>query len=138
MHLFRPTRAAAAVLLAAALAGCSSKPATGEVRGRITFKGQPVAEGTVTFLNPSGQGDAEAKIEADGRYVIANPVAVGDYVVIVTPLTVIKDTDPGKTPPAPVEKPARDIPVKYRQPGTTPLKPTVNPGQNELDFDLTP
>jgi hypothetical protein len=57
-------------------------------------------------------------------------------VVVITPLVQIVDTDPGKSPPAPVEKPAPNIPQKYRQQGTTPLKETVKEGKNEFNFDL--
>jgi hypothetical protein len=63
---------------------------------------------------------------------------VGDYLVEIKPLVEIKDTDPGKSPPAPVEKPAPDIPKKYRQQGLTPLRVTVRRGENVLDFDMTP
>src|SRR6478752_4016759 len=49
--------------------GCSTGPAKGEVQGKITFKGQPVKEGTVTFLNTKEGGAAEAQIK-DGTYVI--------------------------------------------------------------------
>jgi hypothetical protein len=137
MHVLRLV-GAAGVLLTAALVGCSSGPVTGEVRGKVTFKGQPVTEGTVTFLNPAGKGDAEAKLGTDGSYALPAPVVVGDYVVIVTPPTEMKDTDPGKSPPAPVEKAAPNIPRKYRAQGTTTLKAPVKQGPNVFDFDLLP
>src|SRR5262245_35062810 len=114
----------AAALVAAALAGCSSGPKTGDVKGKVTFKGAPVTEGSVTFLNPKGGGDYEAKIDPDGSYAIKK-VKVGEYVVEVKPPIHIVDTDPGKSPPAPVEKNMPNIPMKYRQQGSTPLKPTV-------------
>jgi len=133
-----PARAAAAVLLAAALAGCSSGPATGEVFGKVTFKGQPVTEGTITFLNPNEGGAAEAEIGKDGSYTVSGKVVVGEYLVVITPPVHIVDTDPGKSPPAPVEKPAPNIPQKYRQQGTTPFKETIKPGKNELNFDMKP
>jgi len=119
-------------------AGCQQGPVTGKVRGKVTFKGQPVKEGRVTFLNDKQGGAAEAMIAADGTYAVPNGVVVGDYVVEITPLVEIKDTDPGKSPPAPVEKPAPDIPKKYRMQGTTPLRATVKPGSNEINFDMTP
>ena len=141
MHLRRPTLAAfvfAAGALTAVPVGCSSGPATGEVKGKVTFKGKPVTEGTVTFLNPKGEGDVEAQINKDGTYAVQNKVVVGDYLVVITPPVTIVDKDPGKSPPAPVEKNMPDIPRKYRMQGTTTLKATVNPGQNECNFDMTP
>jgi hypothetical protein len=139
MRCHRTARAAAFLIAAGLLtgipAGCSSGLPTGEVQGKVTYKGKPVTEGTVTFLNPKGEGDAEAQITKEGTYAIPK-VVVGEYLVTVTPPMVIVDTDPGKSPPAPVEKPAPNIPMKYRQQGTTTLKATVNPGKNEVDFDM--
>jgi hypothetical protein len=37
-----------------------------------------------------------------------------------------------------VEKPAPDIPPKYRQQGKTPLRATVKAGKNEINFDMKP
>lgn len=130
-------RLAAAMALPVLLLGCSSGPETGDVAGTVTFKGKAVKEGRVTFLNPKEGGAAESEIGPDGRYSISK-VLVGEYLIVVTPLSVIMDTDPGKSPPAPVEKQAPDIPRKYRQEGTTPLKYTVKPGSNDFKIELNP
>ena len=120
------------------IVGCfPSGPEVGEVSGKVSFKGQPVKEGTVTFLNPSEGGAGESPIGANGSYTIPELV-VGDYIVIVTPLMEMKDTDPGKSPPAPVEKSAPNIPVKYRQQGLTPLKSPVKKGKNEFQIEMSP
>ena len=120
------------------IAGCSSSgPAVGEVSGKVTFKNQPVKEGTVTFLNPNEGGAGESPIDANGSYTILKLV-VGEYIVIVTPLMEMKDTDPGKSPPAPVEKSAPNIPVKYRQQGLTPLKTPIKEGKNEFQIEMHP
>jgi hypothetical protein len=118
--------------------GCSSDPKKGEVAGKVTFKSKPVKEGTLTFLNTKGEGDFEAKIGAEGAYAISGGAVLGEYQVEIKPLIEIKDTDPGKSPPAPVEKPAPDIPTKYRQQGKTPLRATVKAGKNEINFDMKP
>jgi hypothetical protein len=124
---------------AIALAGCSSGPVRGEVFGKVTFKGQPVKEGTVTFLNTKDGGGAEAEINSDGTYVVPRGVVAGEYDrVEIKPLMEMKDTDPGKTPPSKVEKSAPNIPAKYRMQGTTPLKATVKAGKNEINFEMTP
>jgi hypothetical protein len=133
-----PASAAAAALFITLSFGCSQGPAAGKVRGKVTFKGQPVKEGSVTLLNPTEGGAYEASIGADGTYAVSRGVAVGEYVVEIKPLVVIVDTDPGKSPPAPVEKAAKDIPKKYRMQGTTPLKASVKAGENEIDFEMTP
>jgi hypothetical protein len=137
-RLLNASRAMLAGLVLLAAAGCDRGPETGSVRGQVTFKGQPVKEGLVTFLNPTEGGAAEANINSDGTYAVAGGVVVGEYVVEIKPLVEIKDTDPGKSPPAPVEKPAPDIPKKYRQQGLTPLRASIKPGENVVDFAMTP
>src|SRR5437773_2488660 len=84
-----------------ALAGCQSGPARGDVRGKVTFKGQPVTEGMITFINPNGGEGGEMKLGPDGSYEIPRGLPVGDYIVLVTPLIIKVDTSPGKTPPSP-------------------------------------
>jgi len=122
--------------LGALLLGCSSGPKIGDVKGTVTFKGKPVREGIVNFMNPTEGGGAEARLDDEGKYEVKG-LAVGDYLVPISPLMVWKDTDPGKSPPAPVEKPAPDIPVKYRQQGLTTLRAKVNEGPNEIHFPMT-
>jgi hypothetical protein len=144
MSPLRPICAAAlwtvAVCLTALGIGCSSNPgpAPGEVQGKVTFKGTPVTEGTITFLNSKDGGGGEGKLGPDGMYTVPNKLNVGEYVVIVTPPMQMTDTDPGKSPPAPVEKNVKNVPPKYRQQGTTPLKFKVESGPNTANFDLTP
>jgi hypothetical protein len=128
----------AVVFLIALTLGCSTGPPVGKVRGKVSFKGQPVKEGTVTLLNPTEGGAYEASINSDGTYEVPGDVKTGDYVVEIKPLMVMVDTDPGKSPPAPMEKKAPDIPVKYRQQGSTPLKASVKAGQNDIPFEMTP
>lgn len=142
MHVQKAVRLAALVIVAAlftaAPLSCSPGPAKGEVRGKVTFKGKPVTEGTVTLLNLTEGGNAEAQIGKDGTFAVPGTVAVGEYVVEIKPLVVIVDTDPGKSPPAPEEKPAPDIPRKYRMQGTTPLRAPVKAGKNEFNFEMMP
>nr|AYC79635.1 hypothetical protein [uncultured bacterium] len=70
MHSVR-SFAAAAVLTAAAacLSGCGGG-STATVSGAVTYEGQPVGDGYITFTPADGKGqDAGAKI-ADGRYTV--------------------------------------------------------------------
>lgn len=125
------------VVLTAGLAGCTFGPAKGEVRGKITFKNKPVTEGTVNFVNPTVGGGGEAQIGPDGSYAVEGGLVVGEYIVMINPLQVMDSSDP-RTPPTLVEKPAPNIPQKYRNP-TSPLKVTVKEGKNDpFDFDLKP
>jgi hypothetical protein len=122
-----------------AVLGCNSGPETGEVSGTVTFKGQPVKEGALTFMKQGGNGgNYEADIRPDGKFAVVGRVEVGEYKIEVRPLMELKDTDPGKTPKSMVEKNVPDVPRKYRQQGTTPLKETVKRGKNDFKFDMTP
>jgi len=63
---------AAAIILATAcvLPGCGSAAAT--VSGEVTYEGQPVGDGYISFTPADGKGkDAGAPI-ANGRYVVAS------------------------------------------------------------------
>ena len=129
------------VLLGTVLMACKSGPPRGQVSGKVTFKGNPVTEGTVTFHNPKAGHAGEAKLGPGGSYVITTVeggLVVGDYGVMITPLTHIVDLEPGKTPPVDVEKPAPDIPKKYRRQETSALKAQVKEGKNVFDFDMKP
>jgi hypothetical protein len=125
-----------ALLLAAMPLGCSPKLTTGKVKGKVTYKGKPVKEGSVTFLNLTEGGTAGADLQSDGSFD-AGEVVAGEYVVVINPPMEMKDTDPGKSPPAPVEKNMPDIPQRYRQQGSTTLKAKVQPGENDpFVFDM--
>jgi hypothetical protein len=106
----------------------------GEVSGRVTFESKPVAEGLVTFMNPGGGTGGEGQLK-DGTYALSAPLPPGEYKVMVMPL-VERRRDGGKGPEVGVEKPAPDIPQKYRTIGTTDLKATVKEGRQEVNFDL--
>jgi hypothetical protein len=140
-HSFRPYRVAVLPALVVAvflsLVGCGKKTPSGEVSGHVTFKGQPVSEGRVTFESQQSGIADEALLNNDGAYAIKKPLPVGDYQVYVIPLIVREKADP-KGPVVGVEKPALNIPDKYRRISTTDLKATVKEGKNEHNFDMKP
>src|SRR5713101_10157390 len=105
-----------AAFLAAGLAGCLHGPTVGQVSGTVTFRGKPVTDGTITFINPTTGFAAEAGLSKDGSYVVKTPeggLVVGEYIVMVNPLIYLDASNP-RTPPSPVERPASNIPDKYR------------------------
>ena len=59
----------------------------------------------------------------------------GDYKVIVLPLSVRGTPNTGRQVVS-GEKPAPDIPLKYRTIGTTDLKADVKEGKNEFTFNM--
>lgn len=107
----------AVVSLLAASSGCSSEPpppAAFPVSGLVTFEGQPITGGTVTFYHSSRNGGGP--IGPDGTFQVNGeglPPAV--YYVAITP------PDPFATPPVPNAPPREqpkfpEIPEKYRTP----------------------
>jgi hypothetical protein len=124
-------------LLAASLClpGCRGGPPLGRVTGKVTFEGKPVGEGRVTFQNSGTGAGGEALLTPEGTFTLPNPLPVGDYQVTVMPLVVRQKADP-RGPVVGVEKPAPDIPEKYRSLGSTPLKATLVEGPNEVSLDM--
>jgi hypothetical protein len=138
LFLNRPPRPFVVILIALALVvmaclpGCG--PPAGQVSGKVTFEGKSVTEGRITFQSLAGPAD-EAVLESNGTYSIEKPLPVGEYKVTITPLVVRQQVD-GKGPIVGVEKPAPDIPQKYRTIGTTDLRATVKDGKNQFNFDM--
>lgn len=141
MSWFRRAGCRALVLVvgftAVGWAGCRSGPATGEVRGKVTFRGKPVTEGTVTLFDPKTGAVAEAQLGQDGSFAVPGKVVVGEYIVMITPAIYMDNSDP-KTPPSPMEKKAPNIPAKYRNQTLSPLRADVKEGPNNFEFDMTP
>lgn len=128
------------VALASIPMGCgSSGPEMASVRGKVTYKGQPVTKGTVSFQStaPEGGRNATGTINPDGTYTLQteNPgdgAQLGDYRVAISARDdVILDYIPKKPVP-----PKRLVPAKYENPDTSTLTATVKSGSNEFDFPL--
>lgn len=127
-------------------AGCSggSRPPTIPVQGKITYKGQPVTQGMVTFqaVKPAEgypQRPATGTINPDGTYQLATFEA-GDGVI------------PGEYKVAVVSKTGEDtldnpnavakwlIPEKYGTADKSGLTATISPDDSPpkvIDFELT-
>ena len=66
---------AALVLSSAAIVGCGHDPNLGQVRGVVTYKGEPVSGATVSFFPVSSDGVlAVGTTDDTGSYVLAAPV----------------------------------------------------------------
>src|SRR5690242_9684854 len=124
------------LLVAAALfpAGCSRGPKTAPVRGRVTYKGRPVPNGTVAFI-PDGGTAATGEIGPDGAYTLTtfrkgDGAVLGAHKVVITALDAGKEGETADTLPAPL------IPVKYMNLTTTDLRAEVQDHENTINFDL--
>ena len=120
------------------LAGCGSSEPMGKVTGKVTFKGTPVTEGTITFENVEQGGIAAGELQSDGTYSLYCPqggLKPGDYKVAVTP-PVVEGSSNGRTASSASPKETKDIPKKYRDGKTSGLVASVKDGKNQFDFDM--
>jgi hypothetical protein len=134
----------AAALLAAA--GCAGRGA-GNVSGRVTFKGKPLASGSVVMAADEGP-PVTAAINADGTYVCHNVLAGPVKVGVLSPNDALEAKErqaqkPG-IPEVAADTPKFDaakwfpIPGKYANYMNSPLKFDVKKGENTFDIDLEP
>lgn len=131
--------AALAAVSLALCAGCGDDLVT--VEGEVTFAGQPVQEGTISFEPADGQGTSTGgKIEG-GRYCLSGDAAVqpGKKLVRIIGVRKTGRMIPAGTP-APagtmVEEMERYIPTNYNT--TSKLTCEVTPGETNLhNFNLT-
>lgn len=159
-----PYRVAAALLFVPVLvAGCTSSHQSGStVSGKVTYKGQPVTSGTITFHRTAAEqaGAYPYPLKSDGTYEGAGLVAEEMIVTIETESANPKQKTPKynpkagakEDPTAQYDKMMREkgfnasnppdpslyvpIPKKYADKKTSPLKTTITKGRNSKDFDL--
>jgi hypothetical protein len=138
------------LLVAGSAVGCgggkSDKPPLGRVSGTVTYKGQPLPEGSVTFTPVEGKGDdsgqlASGQIESDGSYSLTtfntdDGAVLGQHAVTVQSRdgSQFKPPQPGEPIKYVLQK--SRIPKKYETVKSTPLRFTVEAGSNEFDIEL--
>ena len=113
-------------------AGCGAKDQpTGSVVGKVTYNGQPLTTGVVTFINEKAGSGASGEIDSSGAYRITS-LRTGEYRVAIH-----------RQPPPMLEGPRQgtgawklDIPEKYQAHRTSGLTATVKEGKNTADFAL--
>jgi hypothetical protein len=139
------------------VAGCAkNKRAPATVSGTVTYKGQAVTAGNVTF-HSQDMGSYNTSLAPDGTYQIVD-VPKGELVVTVE----TESANPDKKTPdygrgkgskmyaermamekkmgSPLGQPAGKylkIPAKYATPKDSPLKVTLEAGKQVKDFELT-
>jgi hypothetical protein len=138
--VFRLTGALIVGVVAILIAGCSSEgmehPPTYSVTGKVTYKGETVPKGGISFHGGEGR-PASGKIQPDGTYSLStfsegDGAVAGHYTVSI----VANEADTTKMP-RPGEKPPKDlVPKKYSRPETSGLTADVEKKANEVNFDL--
>jgi hypothetical protein len=112
------------------LVGCGEP--IGKVSGRVTFKGEPVTKGSISF-NLKGKGVAQdAKLDSSGAYTMATPLPTGTYHVYYVPPTP-EPQDPAKGPTPVMVTP---VPAKYQDLQTSGLSFDVKAGVNDIPVQI--
>jgi len=111
--------------------GCGSGggalPSLIPVKGKVTYKGQPLTKGTIRF-EPDGYGRmATGTLQSDGTFVLST-LKKDDGVVAGSHKVSVSDTGPS------LKKEL--IPRKYTDPGTSKLTAEVDSEHTEFTFDL--
>jgi len=124
---------------------CSSGPARGPVKGRVTMGGAPVTAATVFFENAELGGGMNAPLDSNGEFEVKNyqgaGLPVGTYKVAILPGGVMTPDEAG--PKATEAKAARPkansaIPEKYHKTATSGLTIEVKADSAPFEFDLKP
>jgi hypothetical protein len=129
--------------------GCSKNPsAPASISGTVTYKGDPVTGGTLTFVTKENVNYSTA-IGADGKYGKSD-LPEGEMKVVIETESIKPKTDvpaygEGRgNPIGPAPKGAKQvsagkyvkIPDKYNSAVTTDLKVTLSSGSQTQDFEL--
>ena len=128
-HNFRFTAICGAFLLML-FAGCGGNGFK-EIRGTVTYDGQPVKTGTITLLPPDGRGPTAAAIITDGEY--STKAAFGPKQVKIEAF-VVKGTQryPGSTLMCDIRE--QILPERYNS--KTELTCDITSGSRTYDFTL--
>lgn len=151
--LIRPPFAA---LLSLLLTGCGDTdwPATAPVSGTVTWNGKPIANVHLSFRSPGAPRFGSGTTDLAGKYSLTtfqpnDGAIIGEHRVAVRmvatpsseqgPLPDFKDTAAFMKAAQAAEKPVKNpaVPPRFGSPATTPLRATVKPGDNVIDFDLS-
>jgi len=120
--------AAVLALIPTGCGGSADRPPLGQVHGRVTLDGKPLAKVAVVFQPVDGPGrQSSAVTDANGDYVLK--YIRDDLGATVGKNSVRISKQKGH------DLETETVPLKYNQ--QTTLTVDVQPGENEIPFDLT-
>lgn len=126
----RTARTVTAALLLGLLAGCGDG-GLAPVAGTVTYKGQPLKEGTIVFHTAKGR-PAHGRVK-DGQIVEVTTVTLGDGVAVgPARVTVQAVTNAGDM----YAKHTALVPNSYGDPDKSGLSADIKGGPNALTFEL--
>ena len=112
--------------------GCGAKgsgtmPTLIPVKGKVTFKGQPLSKGTVHFEPDDYGRPATGELQSDGTFVLTT-LTEGDGVVAGHHRVCITDTD--------AKSKSGALPKKYAILGASKLEADVSEQNKEFTFEI--
>ena len=138
-------------------AGCSGeskkRPPMAKVSGKVSYKGKPVTDASVTFIMEGSPRVATGQTDASGNFKLTtfdtnDGAFIGTHKVTVVKIaSVAGNKAPEALKPEDLAKMSKDgslqkslktegIPQKYADVKTTTLKYTIEPGSNEKAIEL--
>jgi hypothetical protein len=120
-----------AAILLSGCGGAAPHNPTGTAKVHVAYGDQPVSEGSVQLVSPGNGKGSFGSLDAKGEATLTG-VETGTYTVVVFP-PAASDPDPQR-PEAPKQYP--NIPAKFRNQSTSPLKAEVKAGENDIRVDL--
>lgn len=124
--------AVAGWLLLPAMSGCSQGPQLGNLRGKLTLKGEPFSNARVNLINEKTGAAAAAELNPDGSFSIQN-IPVGSYVVFLAPKTV---GDPDNPAAGSGQDP--NVPPECYDQKLSKLRVEIKAGPNTATLELAP
>lgn len=117
--------------------GCSGRdpnlPPTAPVSGQVTYNGQPVNQGTITF-HPVGEGNPGVSLLDENGYFELSTYEAGDGAVVGQHAVTI-DIPPPLDGTSPEDQ--YSVPDRYTDPASTPLKVEVSEdGEDMMQLTL--
>ena len=129
----KPLRLFAAIglITSALVTGCADQPKLGKVTGTVSYKGQPLKDGTITFVPADGR-PATGKI-VDGQITNVTCYETNDGVPLGQHTVLVQSPPPGDD----MYKPVKSlIPERYSSLKSD-LKAEIIAGENVLKLELT-
>ena len=119
------------------LAGCGGgEMKTAVVRGKVTYNGRPVPNGTITFVPEGGGPSATGQTGSDGTFALTTYKSDDGAVLGKHKVMIVAVQDTSNLLPEQRNLPAPVIPDKYLSTATSDLTATVEDKENRIDFDL--
>jgi hypothetical protein len=117
------------------LAGCGR--GWGNVSGKVTYKGQALPKGTITFFDETNQA-VSSGIGADGSYAVSKVAAGKVKIAVALPMPIFMAGDKeGAARAAAERKKLPNLPARYADYEKSGLDREVKRGDQTLDLDLT-